>query len=122
MPVGVLRSERPQLRQIIACERAALEADRFHWTEVLRDSVPRVQPEMSNLQSRRSNAGLFSKCRSGTKKPGGRLFRQERNPIQERCLQGHFAVSVSRQEDVGHDYAYGVQRPGEGEARTVPRG
>ena len=59
--------------------------------------------------SRRSNAGLFSKCPSGTKKPGGRLFRQERNPIHERCLQGHFAVSVSRQEDVGHDHAYGVQ-------------
>src|SRR5439155_26748160 len=38
--------------------------------------------------------GLFSKCPSGTKEPGGRLFRQERNPIHERCLQG--AVSVSR--------------------------
>jgi len=50
MPVGVLRSERSQLRQIIACERAALEADRFHWPEVLRQPSPRVQPEMSKLQ------------------------------------------------------------------------
>jgi hypothetical protein len=50
MPVGVLRSERSQLRQIIACERAALEADRFHWPEVLRQPAPRVQPEMSKLQ------------------------------------------------------------------------
>jgi hypothetical protein len=60
MPVGVLRSERSQLRQIIACERAALEADRFHWPEVLREPSPRVQPEMSKLQApargRRSQA------------------------------------------------------------------
>src|SRR5258706_8753754 len=51
MPVGMLRSERPQLRQIIACERAALDADRFHWPQVLRDPAPRVQPQMSNLQA-----------------------------------------------------------------------
>ena len=55
MPAGVLRSERPQLRQIIACERAALEADRFHWPEVLRDPPPGVQRQMSNLQSQVAN-------------------------------------------------------------------
>lgn len=58
MPVGMLRSERPQLRQIIATERAALEADRFHWTEVLRNPALRVQPEMSNLQGQVSDLPL----------------------------------------------------------------
>jgi hypothetical protein len=60
MPVGVLRSERPQLRQIIACERAALEADRFHWPEVLRDPAPRVQLEMSHLQAQANGLGTRS--------------------------------------------------------------
>src|ERR1041385_300119 len=64
MPVGVLRSERPQLRQIIACERAALEADRFHWPEVLCDPAPGVQPEMSNLQAQAF--GLNFQVRSST--------------------------------------------------------
>jgi hypothetical protein len=66
MPVGVLRSERPQLRQIIACERAALEADRFHWPKVLRDPAPGVQPQMSNLHGP-AKAGL--KPGQQTKKP-----------------------------------------------------
>ena len=46
------------------------------------------------------NAGLFSGCPSGTKEQGGRLFSQASNPIHKQCLQGHFAATVSRQEDV----------------------
>jgi hypothetical protein len=33
MPVGMLRDQGAHRRQIIARERAALEADRFHWPQ-----------------------------------------------------------------------------------------
>src|SRR5437764_1973292 len=69
--------------------------------------TPILQPSVRDFcvmrdVSRRSNAGLFSRCPSGTKEPGGRLFRQEGNPIDRLCLQGHFAATVPRQEDLGH--------------------
>ena len=40
MPVGMLRDQGAQPRQIIARERAALEADRFHWPQDLRHPGP----------------------------------------------------------------------------------
>ncbi len=40
MPVGVLGDERPQLPQIIARERAALDPDRFHRPDVLHAGQP----------------------------------------------------------------------------------
>ena len=36
------------------------------------------------------------------KERGERFFRQASNPIHCRCFQGHFAVTVSSQEDVEH--------------------
>src|ERR1035441_7395940 len=51
MPVGVLRHQGAQLRQIIARERAALEADRFHCPQLLGHPGPRVQQKMSKLQA-----------------------------------------------------------------------
>ena len=50
MPVGVLRQQGAQLRQIIARERAALEADRFHCPQLLCHPGPRVRQKMSKLQ------------------------------------------------------------------------
>src|SRR5436309_14454877 len=49
--------------------------------------------------------GYSQGCPSGTKQGGGRLFSQASNPILEQCLQGHFAATVSRQQDVGKDHA-----------------
>src|SRR5208337_2955593 len=43
MPAGVLRDQRAHRRQIIARERAALEADRFHCPQDLPRPVARVQ-------------------------------------------------------------------------------
>ena len=51
MPVGMLRDQGAQSRQIIAREHAALEADRFHWPQLLRHPGPRVQQKMSKLQT-----------------------------------------------------------------------
>jgi len=39
-----------------------------------------------------------------------RPFPARKQPDHERCLQGDFAASVPRHEDVGHDHAYSVQR------------
>src|ERR1039458_2377410 len=50
MPVGVLRHQGAQLRQIIARERAAPEADRVHCPQLLGHPGPRVQQKMSKLQ------------------------------------------------------------------------
>ena len=36
------------------------------------------------------------------KERGERFFRRASNPIHCRCFQGHFAVTVTSQEDVGH--------------------
>ncbi len=63
MPVGMLGDERPQLPQIIARDRAALDAERFHWTDVLHAKVRRVQHEMSKLQPP-THVGGYSPLRS----------------------------------------------------------
>ena len=40
MPFGMLRDQGAHRRQIIARERAALEADRFHWPQELSHPGP----------------------------------------------------------------------------------
>ena len=58
MPIGVLRDQRPHPRQIVARQRAPLEADRFHCRQVLRDPNFRVQRKMSKLQCSASRRTL----------------------------------------------------------------
>ena len=64
MPVGVLRNQGAQLRQIIARERTALKADRFHCPQLLCHPGPRVRQKMSKLQGQAS--GLPVKGASGS--------------------------------------------------------
>ena len=50
MPIGMLGDQRPQLPQIIACQRAALDLDRFQQVDFLQADPFRVQQKMSKLQ------------------------------------------------------------------------
>jgi hypothetical protein len=65
MPLGVPRNQRPHQRQIIARERTALKADRFHCRQVLPDPKFRVQRKMSKLQCLTSQFAMSNTGRGG---------------------------------------------------------
>ena len=100
MPVGMLRDYRAQLRQIIARERAALEADRFHCPQVLCHPGPRVQQQMSKLQGRFAETSVYARVRTprrGVPTKPARLNASLKQPRPSDCgvvssIAGHGGV------------------------------